>query len=1005
MTAPILSAVFANTAKLFRFGFVADVPVSETAPLDPNYITWIRTASSLALAEEAFPSVPNALLYRLLRYAVRTDMWREARKILLSVGLASADDLREHELVGIAPGTESRPTPAMYLAQPVATVTHGLSLGEYLSPIRFGEPFRTLPDPLVALQAALATLEPLPTAELERLTTETLDLASSRADAWITSLYTTRLAAMRARQPTGLYVGGYAWIENVRPEVVSTNLSRNAPTSTFGSSAANALADRPIALTEMRTVPATATATQTAVALNPPPVRVSAGGYIHAPSMTHAAAAAVLRNGFLTTSADAATAGSAAPYAINLTSARVRAAQFVLEAVQNGQAVGAVFGYQVERGLHEALAESLIEPLRTLYPIVANKAFDSGLTADVVAARNVVDGLQLRTAWRAGTIPWGASGLPAAGALRTALETVLTALDDTVDAVSDLLLAESVYQIVRGSTDGASATLDALAQGVRPPDPGIAHALRGGTDLTHRVAIVLGGPPVALPVGWSATLSPRAAAEPRLDAWVGTLLGTPTNVRCRVSVPGGATTEISLDQLQLRPLDLLALAAAVRDAGQVSELDRRIVYAALGDAPLSSGPPMVDYTRASTWDRLTVRTVPEWLVLADSVTTLISAARVLEPQDLVRPADAASATGVGLAVGDAEGRATAATTALAAAISPLTAAVGAVPANTAPTPAQSTALRAALRTAAGFGVPGSYPVPGAGVSAGGVDTTLLAQATSVLATLTQRQAAATAAVLPAVPAPTDAQRVAAAAAIAGAVLGRDFVFLAGCTPPPAATMTAALLASAALVGDADAPLQWAQQVARVRTPLARWRQTRLLAAASGMLPAPLDVVQLPVAAGARWGALPFLSDADRVASRLSLVLERPSAPAATDVWYGLVVDEWVELIPNPTESTGLALHYDDPGAEAAQAVLIAVPPLPDARQWDIDTVIDTLNETFDLAKLRAVDLSLLGELGQLLPAIFFAANNNDDTITIKWESAMRTEATMSPVIAADLVKT
>ena len=46
----------------------------------------------------------------------------------------------------------------------------------------------------------------------------TLDLASHRLDAWITSFATKRLASMRASQPQGVYVGAYGWVENLRPE-------------------------------------------------------------------------------------------------------------------------------------------------------------------------------------------------------------------------------------------------------------------------------------------------------------------------------------------------------------------------------------------------------------------------------------------------------------------------------------------------------------------------------------------------------------------------------------------------------------------------------------------------------------------------------------------------------------------------------------------------------------------------------------------------------------------
>ena len=65
-----------------------------------------------------------------------------------------------------------------------------------------------------------------------------------------------------------------------------------------------------------------------------------------------------------------------------------------------------------------------------------------------------------------------------------------------------------------------------------------------------------------------------------------------------------------------------------------------------------------------------------------------------------------------------------------------------------------------------------------------------------------------------------------------------------------------------------------------------------------------------------------------------------------------MLDEWTELIPNREESTAVAFHYDDPGAEAPQAVIVAVPP-DAAETWTLDTVLAVLRETLELARLRA----------------------------------------------------
>ena len=407
-----LSNVFAAGALPFRFPFVAS-PLSETDPLSPNYITWVRTASVDDLKATATPfTTPSVLLFRLLTYAALTECWREGRRILLTASAANATDLTVHELNGIVTGTETRPTPWDYLGAPVPSVTHTMTLGHFLSPIRPGEAARTLPPAITDYRDSLAVLETLPTAELDRLCTETLDLASNRLDAWISSLYAERLDTMRATTPTGTHVGAYGWVESLKPS-----------------------ADKTVRLRDGRSV------------------LDSTGGFIQAPSMAHAAAAAVLRNAYLTY-----TGGSdGSPYAVDLSSARVRAARFVLEAVMQGQQVGAVFGYQIESGLHAAAADQVIDLLRNLYPLVANKTVDSGQPAEAIAARNVVDGLALRTAWKANTIPWGTAGLPtASGTLYDAVVAQLGALDRTVDAVADTLLADSVYQLVQGSTMGAS---------------------------------------------------------------------------------------------------------------------------------------------------------------------------------------------------------------------------------------------------------------------------------------------------------------------------------------------------------------------------------------------------------------------------------------------------------------------------------------------------------------------------------------------------------------------
>jgi hypothetical protein len=108
-------------------------------------------------------------------------------------------------------------------------------------------------------------------------------------------------------------------------------------------------------------------------------------------------------------------------------------------------------------------------------------------------------------------------------------------------------------------------------------------------------------------------------------------------------------------------------------------------------------------------------------------------------------------------------------------------------------------------------------------------------------------------------------------------------------------------------------------------------------------------------------------------------------PKDTDI-RGLLVDDWIERVPASFERTYMAFHYDGPGACAPQAILLAVPPDP-RNAWDLESLEAVVRETLDLAKIRAVDYHALKDGGQLLPALYFAWNSNNETISANFQSA------------------
>jgi hypothetical protein len=134
----------------------------------------------------------------------------------------------------------------------------------------------------------------------------------------------------------------------------------------------------------------------------------------------------------------------------------------------------------------------------------------------------------------------------------------------------------------------------------------------------------------------------------------------------------------------------------------------------------------------------------------------------------------------------------------------------------------------------------------------------------------------------------------------------------------------------------------------------------------------------------RWCGLPFGAQAP--AGRLSVVAHVPLTVTASVPLAGLFVDEWVEVVPSPTETTAVAFHYDRPGATAPNAIVLAVPPGPDTQRWNLDSLSATVLQTLELARLRAVDRDALEVAGQFVPALYFALNLAGATVSTDFQN-------------------
>ncbi len=937
--------------------FPVDFPTVEAAPLSEsatlaadadlgggtkgNYIQWLATAAVADLQAEAYPGVkPTSLLYKILRQSLLFDYSNLAGTTEVAAGTLALSQLRETEIVSVQPSPAAL-SPLQVLARPATPNPH-LTWADYLVTTDFaaGSPFSRLSD----LRASLGRLARLPTAELDRLLTETLDACSHRLDVWATAIANSLLERARSSRNDSVHLGCYGWVEDVRPEA--------------GRAAVGGAELRQVqALDSLRRQQLRAPAPL------PVPMQPLAdnGGYVLAPSQAQAAVAAVLRSGYMTHRQT----GEEGLLSIDLSSERVRKARWLIEGVQQGQSLNALLGYLFEDAMHGQGLDQYIQPFRDAYQVVGDKLTPASAPSPSVAASNVVDGLALRTAWDAGTLKagaaWGA-GLPAPGADQSSVIAILEVLDDYADALGDVSISEAVFQAVRGNFGGA-ALMDAISRGGRPPLPEVVNTPRGGLDLTHRLAIVIAGAP-APAAAWSGiTRHPRAAAEPWLDAWLTGLLPDPATVRCQVQYQdagGPHASTITLRDLDVGPLDLLALADAA-EVPQRSELENRILYAAA--LPAGVQDPRIVFQLAALPPGSIV--FPDALYLAQKLRALLGAARPLVPQDMTAPENNAAALGGVVNVAELTARANAAVLGLGNDIQALAAA------------ATPDAVRGALLQCSCYGVAGA--IPG---TTGGADPDLAARAASVTAALQARHDKASAVDL-------GTARLAGFASVFDAIFGGDFVVLPQFAPPAPATLQGAFAQSSSLVAaDPQAPVRWLRQLTHVHPAISRLDMALSAAQAlsgGALYPPSLTLGQVPPPATLpdRWLGLPLDPARPPNKGRVALSCLAAGDLTVQDTYAGLMVDEWNERIPVAPVNASLAFHFAEPSARAPQALLLAVCP-DDREVWDDALVQAVLEETLELAKIRAVDLASIEQIGQILPALYFALNLQGATISTRF---------------------
>lgn len=763
---------------------------------------------------------------------------------------------------------------------------------------------------------------------VERLLGECLDLVSHRLDAWITSLATTRLAAMRdpSRRPHGIQLGSYGWVTDLHPR----------------------------------------------------PEAQRSDGSILAPSLQQATTAAILRSGTLAHPSDPGA------FAVDLSSRRMRVAMAILDGVRRGQHIGALFGYRLERRLHDAREaaepadrlelDRFIHPLREIAPLprLHHPADPLAQAQEFIAAHDVVDGARLAELGTDAALNLLRGRLqgdrPAwSAAEEQALRAALDSLRDDVDAVADLLLADSVHQLAHGNPERAGATLDSLAAGGQPPPrPQVLDLVRSATPVTHRVLVAVPDS-LAPAAGWDGQRRqrPRAVAEPRLDAWAGHLFGPADRLRLRIAwhVPDAPSppvvTEHPWPLADECALDVVALAAD--DTLEALLLARSGAQRPSGAAP--QAVPRLAHDRNKAWPRTAVG-AGELIALARAVAATLAAGRAATAADFAPAAHPPQAE----PPADLRDRVTRAFDDLEQLL------------PTAPDQTRTDEQRREwLQKIAAFGI--TDPVT---ALTGGGDELRAAMA-SATRVAKARVAAARAALNGGPVSAADAYALGEALA---ALFGPGFRAADLFLPPNGAVLNSSLGPDLRR-GDPDRdPVRtWLDRAGTVRPAVAALSDLLLYADAAGTGQAlALRAGQTPFAAGDRWIGADRLDDGGptAVVPATGLVIHGPDGADLSKATAALVIDTWAEQIPDEVQSAGVSFHFDAPGARPPNTMLLAVPAVPGAA-WTTDSLAAVLRETLDLAQLRLVDLETLTWLGRYLPAAYLPDGAIGTTLGVKFK--------------------
>ena len=1001
----LLQLVFQHYhTRLDNNNLIDGLPFSEGETIKPydkvnnlNFIDWlianVSNAANLENQDFGGAAPPNSLLYMMLKNSLLLETSHSLYKYFIKNDIAANEMVRSRKFMNIT----SNPSVSHWevfqapVNRVVTTENSTQPLFEFIHSSQFaGSAGAGVVDNIEENKWALGVLKGMSTASLERAMTEHLDSLAYRLDAWQTSLFDVRLQQQRnifssnKKRTKGVYIGAYGYLENVKPSVNRrTKISEQS---------------LPVSLREDK---------------DNLYYETNNGGYVHAPSLNHATAAAILRSGYLT-HADPA---DKELLTVNLSSERVRRAKYLVDGIRNGQTLEVLLGYQFERGLHDwstrsvnpVILNQLIPDFRKAYPIKKTKVPQEGKVTgpeEVVEDFSIVNGLTLAQV----TIdsPYGITPNPALSADQiNALRIEKDNIANTLDALRDMLTSESAFQLALGNFDRAAAVMQAISDSHMPPDIQVIDSARG-TDLsfTNRMCIHFDSSLTTNP--WPAVpMNAKANTETGLNNWMGNLLGDPANIRClakAVDKNGNVLTRsdntpiqnfISLQDLQIQPIDFIYLIRNRLESSGTSELETRIHYFFAKKNSLTDDTIVkIEFTQTDAPANPDVKSFAEILPFANYIRDLVSGSRTLKARDYdssSKKVTVLSDNPDNINVTDLQTRVQNTFDNFSTLILQLQTAVD--DAITIKTEPVVNFLRDQLKAVADAGFVFAFPQSANGFDPAQADI-LTTQGQSVL----DRFAAIKTVYNDNLSKVNDVntkteQKINLLTSMIKTMLGDDFVIIPRFSFHDVTEISQVYATRDDLLKYSHDTLkiplpvsEWLHGVSLVRTKMHTFELIRMLNETFNANAFHLDPMQIPYRDNSSWLAVEYPSDTTIDHDTISLISYNPQGFTPSKDQCGLLIDEWPEVIPNKEEVTGISFNYNQPNSVPPQALLLAVTP-EETGSWKWDDLVETILDTFDRAKRRAVEPDLLDQqigISTLLPALLSEFSTAKSSISLDY---------------------